>query len=33
MPKAAIKAAKVDHVLPLAEIGPFLVLLDNDEEE
>lgn len=33
MPKAAIKAAKVDHVLPLAEIGPFLVSLDNDEEE
>ncbi len=32
MPRAAIAATKVDHILPLEEIGPFLVSLANRRE-
>jgi two-component system chemotaxis response regulator CheB len=32
MPRAAIAASKVDHILPLEEIGPFLVSLANRRE-
>lgn len=31
MPKAAIDAGCADHVLPLSEIGPFLVVLEDLE--
>jgi len=33
MPKAAIKETRVDHILPLVEIGKFLAALNDDEEE
>ena len=33
MPKAAITASVVDHILPLTELGPFLVSLISDERE
>jgi two-component system chemotaxis response regulator CheB len=32
MPRAAIAATQVDHILPLEEIGPFLVTLANRRE-
>jgi two-component system chemotaxis response regulator CheB len=31
MPRAAIAATKIDHILPLEQIGPFLVKLASPE--
>jgi hypothetical protein len=33
MPKAAIARSGIDHILPLAEIGPFLAALGYIGEE
>ena len=33
MPRAAIAAAKIDHILTLKQIGPFLVKLGNLERK
>jgi len=32
MPKAALESTKVDYILPLEEIGPFLAKLGNQQE-